>query len=70
MIDVLQKRPATPTLKHHVITYLRNQTHSFEYTEAVLHSLERQTREEIARLGGNEKLERIVKTLSLESIKK
>lgn len=30
-IDVLQKRPSTPTLKKHVISYMDTQTGTFEY---------------------------------------
>lgn len=40
--DVLQKRPTTPTLKHHTVDYLRTQTKSFDYTLAVMSTLERQ----------------------------
>lgn len=60
VMNVLQKRPATPTLKRHTIAYLRNHTKSFEYTRKVLTTLERQAREEIARLGGNPGLESIM----------
>lgn len=41
-IDVLQKRPTTPTLKLHTISYLRDHTKSFEYTLGVLERLEAQ----------------------------
>jgi geranylgeranyl diphosphate synthase type 3 len=58
--DVLQKRPTTPTLKKHTIAYLRDHTRSFAYTLGVLRTLERQARAEIARLGGNEGLEKIM----------
>jgi geranylgeranyl diphosphate synthase type 3 len=65
-IDVLQKRPTTPTLKKHTITYLRERTNSFTYTLGVLRTLERQARSEIARLGGNEGLERIMDAMHVE----
>ena len=58
--DVLQKRPASPTLKHHTIDYLEAHTKSFEYTRAVLESLETQIAEEIDRLGGNPDLQELV----------
>ncbi|KAG2347359.1 terpenoid synthase [Suillus weaverae] len=61
--NVLQKRPTTPTLKHHAIDYLRTKTKSFDYTLVVMHSLEQQAREEIARLGGNPQLEMILDVL-------
>jgi geranylgeranyl diphosphate synthase type 3 len=79
---VLQKRPITPTLKHHAIDYLRTKTMSFDYTLEVMHSLEQQVclsigpahsllnfcfaiqaRVEIARLGGNPKLEMMLDIL-------
>ncbi|KAG1792816.1 isoprenoid synthase domain-containing protein [Suillus plorans] len=63
VMNVLQKRPTTPTLKHHTVDYLRTQTKSFDYTLAVMSSLERQVREEIARLGGNPQLEKILDAL-------
>ncbi len=46
---------------------MRTRTKSFEYTLGVLKTLERQVREEIARLGGNTALEAIVDALSVES---
>lgn len=66
--DVLQKRPTTPTLKHHAINYLSTRTKSFDYTLGVLVSLETQVRNEIARLGGNEGLERIIDALSVKDL--
>ena len=64
--DVLQKRPTTPTLKAHTITYLRTHTKSFEYTLGVIRTLEQQTRDEIRRLGGNVSLEKIVDGLHVD----
>ncbi|GLB38020.1 putative FPP GGPP synthase family protein [Lyophyllum shimeji] len=63
VLNVLQKRPATPTLKVHTINYLRDHTKSFDYTYSVLDTLEAQTRREIGRLGGNAALERIMDRL-------
>lgn len=63
IIDVLQKRPTTPTLKKYTISYLRDQTKSFEYTLSVMGRLEKQIYDEISRLGGNPHLERIMKAL-------
>ncbi|KAF5325558.1 hypothetical protein D9619_009682 [Psilocybe cf. subviscida] len=63
ILNVLQKRPTTPTLKIHTISYLRDKTKSFEYTMLVLKNLEGQTRAEIARLGGNKGLEAIMDLL-------
>lgn len=64
--DVLQKRPTTPTLKNHAISYLRNHTKSFEYTLGVLSSLEKDVYQEIRRLGGNPRLEAIMETLRIK----
>ncbi|KAI0302298.1 isoprenoid synthase domain-containing protein [Multifurca ochricompacta] len=41
LLNVLQKRPGTPTLKHHAISYLRDHSKSFEYTREVLTILEK-----------------------------
>ncbi|THH09641.1 hypothetical protein EW145_g1870 [Phellinidium pouzarii] len=54
VLNVLQKRPTTPTLKHFTINYLAKHTKSFDYTLSVLESLETQIRDEIVRLGSNE----------------
>ncbi|KAI5897094.1 terpenoid synthase [Schizophyllum commune H4-8] len=69
ILNVLQKRPATPTLKIHTISYLKDRTKSFEYTFDVLDSLERQMRQEIDRLGGNPSLMKIVDLLSVDRSK-
>ncbi|KZT72460.1 terpenoid synthase [Daedalea quercina L-15889] len=66
VLNVLQKRPTTPTLKRHTVNYLQNHTKSFDYTIKVLLSLENQIREEITRLGGNSGLERIMDTLHVD----
>lgn len=63
IISILQKRPKTPTLKHHVVSYLKDSTHSFDYTLRVMESLDRQARNEMARLGGNAMLESILDKL-------
>lgn len=65
-LDVLQKRPTTPTLKIHTIDYLKNETKSFAYTKSVLTNLEAQTRNEITRLGGNKGLEAIMDLLHVD----
>ncbi|KAJ7182659.1 isoprenoid synthase domain-containing protein [Mycena crocata] len=65
VLNTLQKRPKSPTLKIHTISYLDTHTHSFAYTRAVLANLEQQTRAEVARLGGNKGLEAIIAALAL-----
>jgi geranylgeranyl diphosphate synthase type 3 len=67
-IDVLQKRPSSPTLKTHTISYLKDHTKSFDYTLSVLRTLEKHTRDEIQKLGGNARLEGIVDVLHIDDI--
>lgn len=63
ILNVLQKRTTSADLKAHIISYLDKKTESFKYTLGVLEVLERQAREEIARLGGNKGLEKIIDAL-------
>jgi len=65
VLNVLQKRPSTPTTKRYVVDYMRDRTKSFQYTWKVLDTLERQAREEIRRLGGNPKLEALMDILAV-----
>ncbi|KAI0002268.1 isoprenoid synthase domain-containing protein [Russula compacta] len=65
LLNVLQKRPSTPTLKHHAIDYLRDHSKSFEYTREVLTILERRVLDEIERLGGNPMLLQVLQTLHI-----
>jgi len=65
VLNVLQKRPTTPTTKRYIVSYMRDSTRSFEYTLQVMQSLEKQAFEEIKRLGGNEGLEAILKGLTV-----
>ncbi|KAK7464982.1 hypothetical protein VKT23_006190 [Stygiomarasmius scandens] len=69
ILNVLQKRPSTPTLKLHVINYLKDETQSFQYTLGVLACLETQIRMEISRLGGNEGLETLMDRLHVDPTK-
>lgn len=65
--DVLHQRSTNSMLKSHVISYLKEVTHSFEYTRSVLKSLEAQARAEVTRLGSNPKLDAILDKLAVES---
>ncbi|KAH7099039.1 terpenoid synthase [Auriculariales sp. MPI-PUGE-AT-0066] len=67
VINVLQKRPETPTLKRHVVDYLRDTTRTFAYTRNVLAKLEAQARTEVERLGGNPKMQAIIDFLHVEA---
>ncbi|KAF8902614.1 isoprenoid synthase domain-containing protein [Gymnopilus junonius] len=69
ILNVLQKRPTTPTLKIYTIDYLKHTTKSFDYTLSVLANLEAQTRAEIARLGGNKGLEALMDLLHVDPSK-
>jgi geranylgeranyl diphosphate synthase type 3 len=64
--DVLRLKPKGPMLKRLAISYLKEVTHSFEYTLSVLNSLEAQARAEVTRLGGNPKLEAILDKLAVQ----
>ncbi|TFL01346.1 terpenoid synthase [Pterulicium gracile] len=67
LLNVLQKRPQTPTLKIHAVSYLRDRTGSFEYTENTLRDLEAEIRECLRGLGGNRGLDKILDTLVVKS---
>jgi len=69
VLNILQQRPSTPTLKIHTIDYLKNHTKSFEYTLSVLDKLETQMRREIQRFGGNQGLERLMDMLHVDAAK-
>ncbi|KAJ7155536.1 isoprenoid synthase domain-containing protein [Mycena crocata] len=60
ILNVLQKRPTTPTLKIHTIAYLKSHTRSFEYTLAVLTRFEKEIDTELERLGGNPSLKELM----------
>ncbi|QRW12838.1 farnesyl-diphosphate synthase [Ceratobasidium sp. AG-Ba] len=66
LLNVLQKRPSTPTLKKHVISYMDTQTGTFEYTREVLRKFDAQTRAEIERLGGNAGLTKFVDSMKID----
>ncbi|KAJ3731569.1 isoprenoid synthase domain-containing protein [Lentinula guzmanii] len=66
ILNVLQKRPTTPTLKTYAISYLKYQTKSFEYTLDVLEKIHEQALAEIVRLGGNEDLVRLMESFVVD----
>ncbi|KIO18432.1 hypothetical protein M407DRAFT_16246 [Tulasnella calospora MUT 4182] len=66
ILNVLSKRPGTPTMKRYAVNYMRDRTASFEYTRGVLDKLDQQARAEVARLGGNPKLEAILDALQVK----
>ncbi|KAF7370353.1 Terpenoid synthase [Mycena sanguinolenta] len=60
ILNVLQKRPTTPTLKTHTVLYLKTHTKSFEYTLDVLNRFQEEIYVELERLGGNEGLRALI----------
>lgn len=66
VLNVLQKRPTTPTLKTYTIWYMKNRTKSLEYTCDVLDKLHEQALGEIRRLGGNKDLERLMESFVVD----
>jgi len=68
VLNVLQKRPTTPTTKRYIVGYMRDSTKTFEYTRSVLETLEEQALSEIDRLGGNEKLKKALLSLSVAGV--
>lgn len=64
-LDILQKRTQDNALKAHAVRIMRERTGSFRYTRRVLHQLQEQVQTEIAKLGGNELLVKIVKALEV-----
>lgn len=47
---------------------MRDSTKTFEYTRSVLETLEEQALSEIERLGGNEKLKKVLLSLSMTKL--
>ncbi|KAG8971299.1 geranylgeranyl pyrophosphate synthetase, partial [Tulasnella sp. 427] len=66
ILNVLSKRPSTPTMKRYAVNYMRDHTQSFEYSRKVLDKLDKQARAEVERLGGNPKLEAILDALQVK----
>lgn len=64
-IDILQKRTQDNALKAHAVRIMQERTGSFRYTRQVLHQLQEQVEKEILKLGGNELLVKIVKSLEV-----
>ncbi|WVR04918.1 hypothetical protein IAU60_001930 [Kwoniella sp. DSM 27419] len=59
------KRTQSYSLKHNTVVYLREHTKSLDYTKKVIITLQEQILEEIASLGGNGPLEKVVGALAL-----
>ncbi|WWD15635.1 hypothetical protein CI109_100057 [Kwoniella shandongensis] len=66
ILNVLQKKTTSVSLKIHTVEYLRDHTRTFVYIRHVLVQLQDQIVEEIKALGGNGPLEKVVKGLAVQ----
>ncbi|KAJ3875164.1 terpenoid synthase [Lentinula edodes] len=66
LLDIIQQRPKSPTLKRQALLYMEKETKSFEYTLAVLRTLQERIDEEMKILGGNFKLEKLLDKLRVK----
>ncbi|KAF8832805.1 hypothetical protein HHX47_DHR1001533 [Lentinula edodes] len=64
--DIIKQRPKSPTLKRQALSYMEKETKSFEYTLAVLRTLQTRIDEEMKTLGGNFKLEKLLDKLRVK----
>ncbi|KAF9560927.1 geranylgeranyl pyrophosphate synthetase [Mortierella alpina] len=64
LLNILKQKPTAPELKTYAVS-LMNATKTFEYCRKQMSLYEQRVREEIKRLGGNSRLERIVDLLSV-----
>ena len=65
VLNILKQHTMDVQLKQYAVQYMRDQTHSFEYTKQVLNELEFSAVDEIERLGGNAKLDAFLKGLHI-----
>lgn len=65
-IDIIKQRPKSPTLKQRALSYMENDTKSFEYTLEVLQALQARIDKELKALGGNTKLEKLLEKLRVK----
>ncbi|KAJ3807380.1 terpenoid synthase [Lentinula aff. lateritia] len=66
LLDIIKERPKSPTLKRQALSYMEKETKSFEYTLAVLRTLQARIDEEMKMLGGNFKLEKLLDKLRVK----
>ncbi|KAF9945919.1 geranylgeranyl pyrophosphate synthetase [Mortierella alpina] len=64
LLNILKQKPTEPELKIYAVN-LMNATKTFEYCRKQMGLYEQRVREEIKRLGGNSRLERIIDLLSV-----
>ena len=65
--DILKQHTTSEDIKLYCVQYMRDETHSFQYTCSVLTELDLGARKEIEKLGGNKGLIAILDRLKLES---
>ncbi|WVQ98425.1 hypothetical protein IAU59_005548 [Kwoniella sp. CBS 9459] len=65
ILNVLQKKTTSVSLKMNTVEYLRNHTRSFDYTRKIIIDLQQQILDEIKDLGGNKPLEKVVAALAI-----
>jgi len=65
LMNILKQRTQDRDVKNYAVNYMRDQTRSFEYCKRVIRKLEVSVRAEIARLGGNKPLEKIVDKMTM-----
>ena len=66
-IDILKQHTNSEELKMYCVNYMRDETLSFAYTEAVLRNLDHGARQEIEKLGGNVGLVAILDKLRINA---
>ncbi|WVF72522.1 hypothetical protein IAT40_007339 [Kwoniella sp. CBS 6097] len=65
ILNVLQKKTTSVSLKLNTVEYLRHHTRSFDYTRKIIIDLQQQILDEIRDLGGNKPLEKVVAALAV-----
>ncbi|KAM0755431.1 terpenoid synthase [Meredithblackwellia eburnea MCA 4105] len=65
ILNILREKPTSASVKSYAVSYMASHTNSFEYTRQVLDKLNEQAFSEVAKLGGNERIERILKRLEI-----
>lgn len=63
LLNILKQRPTSIEVKKYAVKYME-ETGSFVYTLKVLKEVEADIRKELARLGGNDEVEKIMGVLS------
>ena len=62
LINILKQKPSDREVLSYAVECVKK-TNSFEYTVAYIRKVEKQAKEEISRLGGNQRLSKIIEAL-------